>query len=542
MSKLIENAPPPLGRELDYLDILQNFPDFLNAVDKSYAEYEEKIKLGFRSLEYSSRELNVSNRRLEILNENINAMLDSLGQGLVFFDRQGIFSQIYSKACATLFDTMPGGRSVSDVLNFDASQKEDFVLWLSLVFSPESALSFDDMAGLAPDSFINRRGRDIHLEYRPVRSASGEISGVLLIATDRTQEKRAQEELEATQSLSRFIVRAAQNRNEFTNFIRNMRSFVTDHAICKTRDIVEILREMHTYKGLAFHFGLERLGNILNQAESEIGQGKNISGDDVAAGFFKEIERELEDAIRHGENLLGRDFLDRGQVRMVEYKKLCALRDRLRRLPAAEKDDLLAFIDSEIMAVPIRECFSTFEAELARIAETQGKPAPHVYYNTIISALPLGDYGEFFESLVHLARNIMSHGIEDQALRRAAGKADRGCVRVRIEKCKNMATGGQEYMFEFEDDGRGFDMALLRQRLSDTNPSFMVEQMTDDQVLQFVFQSQFSSQASASTLAGRGMGMYAIRRAVEQAGGRFRADSGQPGARFSFVLPVRSPS
>lgn len=50
----------------------------------------------------SSGELNDANFALEELNIAINAMLDTLGQGLLFFDEKGVCSDVFSRACLTL--------------------------------------------------------------------------------------------------------------------------------------------------------------------------------------------------------------------------------------------------------------------------------------------------------------------------------------------------------------------------------------------------------------------------------------------------------
>ncbi|MBU0859078.1 MAG: hypothetical protein KJ667_03995, partial [Alphaproteobacteria bacterium] len=110
--------------------IMAAFPDFLDVINKSYAEYEDRLKISERNIEISSRELNEANRNLEHLNASVNAMMDSLGQGFLFFDKTGTCSPVFSKACVDLLGMPPGGHNLVDVIKLNAAQKDDFQSWL----------------------------------------------------------------------------------------------------------------------------------------------------------------------------------------------------------------------------------------------------------------------------------------------------------------------------------------------------------------------------------------------------------------------------
>ncbi len=184
-----------------YGPLLDKMPDFFDGVDISFSEYEERVKMALRNLELSSGELNEANYRLEDLNIAINAMLDSLGQGLLFFDSRGVCSDVFSKACQTLLETNPAGKNIADVLRLPPDKRAVFNEILTMLFVRKSRLGFDEIMALAPSSYEHTGNLHVALNYKPVCGPDGEISKVVLIATDLTREKAALQRLvEGTQA------------------------------------------------------------------------------------------------------------------------------------------------------------------------------------------------------------------------------------------------------------------------------------------------------------------------------------------------------
>ena len=63
--------------------------------------------------------------------------------------------------------------------------------------------------------------------------------------------------------------------------------------------------------------------------------------------------------------------------------------------------------------------------------------------------------------------------------------------------------------------------------------------LSDREMIQYIFHPGFSTKLAATSLSGRGVGMYAIKKAVEDLGGAVSCeipDKG-PGAIISVILP-----
>lgn len=139
------------------------------------------------------------------------------------------------------------------------------------------------------------------------------------------------------------------------------------------------------------------------------------------------------------------------------------------------------------------------------------------------------------EPLLHLVRNGLDHGIEPPERRRAAGKPEVAALRVQAFQ----DSGG--VVVEVSDDGAGIDAAAVRRKAVATG-ALTAEQaaaLTEAEALRLIFLPGLSTSDSVSDLSGRGVGMDAVRGAVERAGGRVEVSSTPGvGTRFRLVLPL----
>lgn len=497
--------------------------ELLGSIDKSYEEYEDKIKFTIRSLEVSSSELNQSNRQLEQLNTTINTILDSLGQGLLFFDKDGICSPVYSEACQSLLEVSPGNMLVADILKLDGQTREDFMLWLSVVFEEAGALPFNDLKSLAPQQFTNSKNQFIELDYRPLYF-NQVMSGILLIATDKTMERDAAARIETTRNEAKKIESIARRRNDYWRFLYNFSAFLDQIATTETSGAI---RGMHTYKGLAQLFGLSELSLLLHQAEGK------LTTEGLTPDLGQALLGELEQARQIGTDLFGPDFVDGGQVRVFEYALLQDFRDMIEK--SASTDTLLDFFKTRILAVPLFSGFDIFKSEIIRIAESQGKAIPQIVFNNCDYPIILKDYELFFDALVHLARNIVDHGLENPSQRRAKGKTEAGVIMIEASLIER--DGKRFYHLDIQDDGRGFDITQLKMRLEERQAGSS-SSMTEAQIIDCIFDPSFSTAAAVTSLSGRGVGMNALRIATEELGGQVSAlPATSGGARFLIDLP-----
>jgi len=124
--------------------------------------------------------------------------------------------------------------------------------------------------------------------------------------------------------------------------------------------------------------------------------------------------------------------------------------------------------------------------------------------------------------LVHLVRNAADHGIEPPDIRLANGKPESGSIRVA------MSETDEEIVLRIRDDGKGFDHEKIRAKAVDMGILAEGAAVDERTLVEVVFAPGFSTAAQVTDVSGRGVGMDAVRRNVEDAGGRIEIET-EPG-------------
>ena len=137
------------------------------------------------------------------------------------------------------------------------------------------------------------------------------------------------------------------------------------------------------------------------------------------------------------------------------------------------------------------------------------------------------------DPLTHLVRNCADHGIEDAAARRAAGKPDKGTIRL------SAWHQGGHIIIEIADDGRGLDLARIRAAALAQGLASEAElaAKSDGEIGNLIFTPGFSTAVKVTSISGRGIGMDVVRANIEQIGGTVDLKSA-PGAGTTFTIKI----
>ncbi len=137
------------------------------------------------------------------------------------------------------------------------------------------------------------------------------------------------------------------------------------------------------------------------------------------------------------------------------------------------------------------------------------------------------------DPLVHIVRNSIDHGIEIPDVRIAAGKPAMGTVKMAA-----FHQGGN-IMIQITDDGAGIDHEVIEAKAIEKGVIEEDHNLTQDEIINLIFNAGFSTADVVSDISGRGVGMDVVRRNIKGLGGSVdvKTKLGE-GSVFTISLPL----
>ena len=139
------------------------------------------------------------------------------------------------------------------------------------------------------------------------------------------------------------------------------------------------------------------------------------------------------------------------------------------------------------------------------------------------------------DPLTHMVRNSGDHGIEIPADRLAAGKSETGTIRL------DAFHEGGHIIIRISDDGKGLSEDKIKDKIFQNGLATQeeIDEMSTQQVHQFIFAAGFSTAAAVTAVSGRGVGMDVVRTNIEKIGGAIELKSEEgKGSVFTIKIPL----
>jgi|GEM_PF-1541075 len=530
-------------------DVLEGFNSGANdyiTKPVSRSELMARLRLHLQLARWNrSLEERVAERTLAIRN-----LLDHAGQGFLTFDDRLFVEEEYSAECRSMFGRDIAFARIDELLGGGRPDDPAYIAdVLTSLFASDDALHREVCLSLLPDE-LQAGDKKIVLQYKPI--ADGRIMAVL---TDISEQRRLENKMENERQMLKMVVQVITYYRDFKDLLHDYRAFAETgvHSLMGaeaplTAKWSELYHHVHTFKGNFAQIDFMVVVDKLHALEAELleWQGRLAADPDdpFLAAFFGEFIGECAwlswldadlDVLR---GILGERFEEGQDTITLEKARLYLLERRVAELLPGPEAGAVAAEIRKLRYRPFRDLLALYRDYVPRLAAQTGK---NVYPLEFVGGeLPVNPdvYGEFARSLIHVFRNMLDHGIETAAERLAQGKDERGLLRVSVAELE--ADGVLE--LRLFNDGAPLDMARLK-RLAVERGLYSSEQfdaLSPAEQRAIVFAEQISTRSVVSELSGRGVGLSAVRRTVEQLGGSMALDSSAAhGTTMIIRLPLR---
>ncbi|MBB1250590.1 chemotaxis protein CheA [Rhizobium sp. G21] len=205
--------------------------------------------------------------------------------------------------------------------------------------------------------------------------------------------------------------------------------------------------------------------------------------------------------------------------------QLRAVSEDIERLSGELRDTMMV-----LRMVPVTQLFGRFRRLIHDLAHETGKQIELVTEGET-TEVDKSVIERLADPMVHLVRNSCDHGLETADERVAAGKPAAGKVRLLARQ-----TGG-EVKIIISDDGRGMNRERIRAKAEQNGLIQPNQQLSDQDLLQMIFQPGFSTAQAVTNLSGRGVGMDVVKRTIDALRGSINIVS-TPGKGSDITLNI----
>jgi two-component system chemotaxis sensor kinase CheA len=227
-------------------------------------------------------------------------------------------------------------------------------------------------------------------------------------------------------------------------------------------------------------------------------------------------------------NLVGELVIARGRLSQLASQ----LGDLSLDETVSASSRLITELRDEITAsrmVPMAQIFDRFPRVVRDAARAVGKQIDFIVEGKEIE-LDRSMLDEIGESIVHLLRNAVDHGIEQPDVRTAQGKPASGRLVLSASRDRSAV------VIRVSDDGRGINRRRVLERAKrDGLVEPTKSDLTEDELLRLLARPGFSTAESVTQLSGRGVGIDAVYTRVRSLGGAMDIRS-EPGEGTVMVL------
>jgi two-component system sensor histidine kinase ChiS len=533
------------NRDIDLVEGLHSGANDYMAKPVSKSELIARIDLHLQLSAWNqSLERKVAERTQAIRN-----LLDHAGQGFLSFDEQLCIHEEYSVECRRIFGREIAGEAIYSMIYPNGSEEQAFLRQLLVdIFQTDNETQQAVYFSLLPTE-LELSGIMTTLQYKWIKDEAS----IMVILTDISEQRMLEQRMEEERQVLKMVVRVVTFYRDFKDLIEDYRSFartgldsILNRPVLITEVWAEIFRQIHTFKGNFAQIDFMHIVDRLHEMESHLSQWKARLFDDPEDPFIAAIFKEwmtdfnllqwLDDDLQVLRNVLGDRFDEAKETITIEKEKLYDLELKISSLLQELEASLVIKELKKLQYRPFRDLLSMYPEYVKKMTAEIGKKVYPVQIQGGDIQVDHDRFIEFTRTLIHVFRNMVDHGIEPVVERASVGKDPRGTI-----SCEIMERNGFMEV-AISNDGKIIDMSVLRRIALERE---ICTAMTFDswplsEKLMVIFDEQFTTRTEVTQLSGRGVGLSAVRQALNKLGGTIHVQTGPDnGTLFRFRFPVR---
>lgn len=372
----------------------------------------------------------------------------------------------------------------------------------------------------------------------------GETSIFTLYTADSIEEMEKKKKFEAAFEI--FLSTTSQKEDLDDVFLFLEDSEYSINQLNPAEDTVEtIIERSITYlkkgKKLSQDAEEQRIEVINDFFQNKEADSKPNNIEEVA-GSIKREESQLESSSLNFINVK----IDRLDEMMRLVSELVTLKAKFHYRAQALKDDMLTSnveqmdkisnkfrdIAFNMRLVPLQILSLKFQRSVRDLGESLGKKVNFISQG-LNTEFDKSIINEIESPLLHIIRNAIDHGLETPEEREKLGKSREGLLKI------SAFYEGANVFIQIQDDGKGLDLKKIKKSAIKKGLINAKDQLTDQEIMNLIFQPGFSTHEKATKLSGRGVGMDVVLNKLKALRGTIKITTEKGlGTTFTLRLPL----
>ena len=468
--------------------------------------------------------------------ENVQILLNNAGQGFLYFDKEMKIGAEYSKEAKRIFDIDITNEDITTLLFSDAPDDALFLKNTLQGILQDNEIRQEILISLLQKEFLINDAH-IEIEYKVL-----DEENFMLILTDITATKKLAQKIKDEQQILKMVVETVTTMEQFISVKKDYEKFINNiDSFKELKNLSNMRKEIHTYKGLFAQKEMLNVVKELHQFESLV--DSSLKSDEIDETILNTTTQDmynwLEKDIKVLKDILGDDFFNNSNSILIDKKRIENLREKVGNYLKTKDMIQLVELGQDIeklnysKIITFLQSYELLVEQLSQKLEKYIKPLIINCKDIYIS----DRYKPFLNSIVHIFRNSVDHGIEKAEKREELGKEIEGTITCNvIEENNNL-------IIEISDDGQGINEEKIKS-LSISKGIYSQDEaneLTKDEILLIIFQDAFSTSETITDISGRGVGLASIIQELEKLDGNIKIENDYGnGIKFTFTIPFKN--